>query len=76
MVTAKIVCHSKSEPQGEGDDRQVTVSFGADYADDRNKEWARWTPGLSLTMGLRGAVADRFEVGKAYTLEFVEEGAQ
>lgn len=36
-------------------------------------EWARWTPGLSLTMGVRGAVADRFEVGKPYTLQFVEE---
>jgi hypothetical protein len=56
MVTAKITCLSKSE-SGEGDDRQVNVSFGADYADDRNKEWSRYTPGLSLTMGLRGAVA-------------------
>jgi hypothetical protein len=31
------------------------VTFGADYADERNKEWARWTPSpMSLTMGLRG----------------------
>lgn len=72
MVTAKIHCQSKTE-QGEGDDRQVTVSFLPDYADERNKEWSRWTPALSLSMTLRGAVADRFEVGKAYTLQFVED---
>lgn len=71
-VTAKIICNSKQE-SGDGDDRTVNVSFGADYADDRNKEWARWTPGLSLTMGLRGAVADRFEVGKPYLLTFTPE---
>lgn len=72
MVTAKIVCQTKQEA-GEGDDRQVNVAFVPDYADDRNKEWARWTPGLSLTMGLKGAVADQFEVGKAYTLTFTPE---
>jgi hypothetical protein len=71
-ITAKIVCNNKQEA-GEGDDRTVNVSFNADYADNRNREWARWTPGLSLTMGLRGAVADRFEVGKAYTLTFAPE---
>jgi hypothetical protein len=71
-ITAKIVCNNKQEA-GEGDDRTVNVSFNADYADNRNREWTRWTPGLSLTMGLRGAVADRFEVGKAYTLTFAPE---
>lgn len=70
MVTAKIKCTSKGSESGEGEDRTVLVSFGPDYADGANAEWARWTPGLSLSMGLRGAVADRFEVGKAYTLTF------
>lgn len=72
MVTAKIICQTKQE-SGEGEDRQVTVTFVPDYADERNKEWARWTPGLSLTMGLKGAVADKFEVSKAYTLQFVAD---
>ncbi|RKN38440.1 hypothetical protein [Micromonospora endolithica] len=73
MITAKIVCQSKQET-GEGDDRQVTVTFAPDYHDGRNKEWARWTPGLSLTMGLKGEVADRFDVGQAFTLTFTPEG--
>jgi len=72
MVTAKIFCASKTET-GELDERQATVTFAPDYADGRNKEWALYTPGLSLTMGLRGAVADRFEVGKVYTLTFAPE---
>jgi hypothetical protein len=72
MVTAKIQCQSKNET-GEGDDRQVVVTFLPDYADGRNKEWSLYTPSLSLSMTLKGAVADRFEPGKAYTLQFVEE---
>lgn len=71
MITAKVVCNAKIDQPG--DDRQVTVSFNADYADGRNKEWSLYTPSLGLTMALRGPVADRFEVGKAYTLEFREE---
>ncbi|WP_431728566.1 hypothetical protein [Verrucosispora sp. TAA-831] len=72
MVTAKIYCQSKAE-SGEGDERQAVVTFAPDYADGRNKEWALHTPGLSLTMGLKGPVADRFEPGKAYTLTFAED---
>ncbi len=75
MITAKVVCQSKSE-LGEGENRQVTVTFVPDYADGRNKEWALYTPGLSLTMGLRGSVADRFEVGQAFELRFVPEGSK
>lgn len=72
MITAKTQCQSKTE-SGEGDSRQATVTFVPDYADGRNKEWALYTPGLSLTICLKGAVADRFEQGKAYTLTFTEE---
>jgi hypothetical protein len=72
MVTAKVHCSTKTT-QGEGDDRQVVVTFLPDYADGRNKEWSLYTPALSLSMTLKGAVADRFETGKAYTLQFVEE---
>lgn len=75
MVTAKVLCQNKAE-SGEGEDRTVNVTFVPDYADDRNKEWARWTPGLSLSIGLKGAVADRFEQGKAYTLTFAESDDQ
>jgi hypothetical protein len=71
MVTAKTHCQSKVEA-GEGDTRTANVTFVPDYADGRNKEWALYTPGLSLSMGLKGAVADRFQVGKAYTLTFEE----
>jgi hypothetical protein len=74
MITAKIICQSKNET-GEGDTRQTAVSFLPDYADGRNKQWSLYTPSLSLSMTLKGDVADRFEQGKAYTLQFVEEDA-
>lgn len=72
MITAKVKCYQKTET-GVGDDRQVQVGFTADYADGRNKEWSLYTPALSLSMTLKGDVADRFEIGKAYTLTFTTE---
>lgn len=72
MVTAKIVCQSKTE-SGTGDERQVQVTFAPDYADGRNKEWSLYTPSLSLSMALRGEVADRFQQGGRFTLMFEEE---
>lgn len=75
MITAKVTCQSKTE-NGEGDKRQAVVNFIADYADGRNKEWSLYTPALSVTMTLKGDVADRFEAGKAYTVQFVESDDQ
>jgi hypothetical protein len=68
-VTAKISCTRKTE-QGEGAERQVQVDFLPDYNDGRNKEWSLYTPALSLSMTLKGAVADHFEPGQHYTLTF------
>lgn len=71
-ITAKVFCQHKNE-SGEGEDRQAVVTFLPDYADGRNKEWSRYTPALSLSMTLKGAVADQFETSKAYTLTFTPE---
>jgi len=71
-VTAKVTCNTKTE-SGEGEQRQVVVNFLPDYADGRNKEWSLYTPCLSLSMTLKGSVADQFEPGKAYTLTFTPE---
>lgn len=71
MITAKIKLNSTIErPNADGSIDQVDLFFGADYADGRNKEWAKWTPGLSLTVGVKPEVAEKFEVGEAYTLTF------
>lgn len=70
MITAKVKCSSKGEPTGDG---QVALSFLADYGDGRNKEWSLYTPSLSLSMTVKGDVANLFEQGKAYTLQFVED---
>lgn len=72
MITAKVWCNSKTE-SGTGEDRQVAVRFNADYRDGRNKEWARWTPSLDLSVTLKGEVADKFAIGQGYTLTFEQE---
>lgn len=74
MITAKIRCDSKTESGSTVDgSRQARVSFGPDYADNRNREWSLATPTLSLTMTLNGEAADLFDQGKRYTLQFVDD---
>lgn len=70
MITAKVSLASKVV-QGPGTPHQsVLLTFGADYHDGRNKQWAKATPYLNLVMVVTPEVADRFEQGQAYTLTF------
>jgi hypothetical protein len=71
-VTAKIECQSKTAQSEGTEQEQVQLTFVADYTDGRNKEWSRYTPALSLSMTVLPSVADRFQVGNAYTLTFDE----
>lgn len=74
MVTAKVVCHSKTDFEDEeGVVNAATVEIVADYAEGRNSEWASATPFLSLKMKLNGEAAQLFEEGKRYTLTFEED---
>lgn len=64
-VTAKAQLNTK------GDGTQAaTLSFGPDYQDGRNAEWAAATPSLSINMTVKGDVADFFEQGGKYTVTF------
>lgn len=65
-INAKIKLSNKADIH----DGQVALVFGADYNDGRNKEWSKYTPALSLSMTVLESVAEKFEVGKAYTLTF------
>lgn len=73
MVTAKVTCQGKTVQSEGTDSEQVQLTFVPDYQDGRNKEWARFTPALSLTMTVLPEVAARFRQGAHYTLEFAEE---
>jgi hypothetical protein len=64
-VTAKVRIQNKTEFK-----EHTTLTFYADYADGRNKEWAYATPSLSVQMTVRPEVGQHFEQGKAYTLTF------
>jgi hypothetical protein len=68
-TTAKIKVTGKT-PVTDG---QTILNFGADYADDRNKEWSKYTPALSLGMTVLDSVAERFELGQSFTLTFTPE---
>ena len=71
-VTAKVFCSGKSFSASKGAGPSgASVTFACDYADGRNKEWAQYTPSLSLTMQVKNP--DLFELGRAYTLTFTPD---
>ncbi len=66
-ITAKVFLSSKSSA-GDG---QTLLSFTPDYADGANKEWAKYTPSLNLTMTVLDEVAEQFgEPLAKFTLTF------
>lgn len=73
-VTAKVIVNGRTEQRNAaGEVDTVTLQFNADYSDGRNKEWAKYTPGLSITMGVKPEVAEHFPMGQAFTLTFEAE---
>lgn len=66
-VTAKVFLSGRSS-NGQG---ETNLSFTADYADGANKEWAKYTPSLSLSMVVLDEIAEQFgEYGTKFTLNF------
>lgn len=55
-----------------GDDQNF-LAFNADYSDERNKEWAKHTPALSLSLTVIDSVAENFEQGGRYLLTFEKQ---
>lgn len=66
-TTAKLALSSKTD-----NNEQVQLSFVPDYADGRNKEWAKYTPSLSLVMNVLPEVAEKFISGQAYVMTLEE----
>jgi hypothetical protein len=56
--------------KGESNAGQTALAFGADYNDERNKEWAKYTPGLAVQMHVLDSVAEQFEKGGRYLITF------
>jgi hypothetical protein len=68
-ITAKVQV-ARKEVTAAAADGETDLVFSADYADGRNKEWAKYTPGLDLRMRVKNSVAEQFNVGDAFTLTF------
>ena len=66
MTTTAVTTLGTIEDRGD----QVMLGFNADYNDERNKEWAKYTPALSVVMHVRPDVAEQFEQGGRYLLTF------
>lgn len=76
-VRAKFYCSEKSQTAGQGDISHLgaivkmrPVVSSSDNAE--NAEFFKWTPYGELTMGVVSQeVADQFELGKSYYLDFM-----
>lgn len=64
-ITAVATLNGKTDNNG-----QVQLGFNADYNDERNKEWAKYTPALSITMHVTQEVAEKFDQGGRYLVTF------
>lgn len=71
-TSAKIFLSGKTAA-GDG---QTSLHFTADYADGANKEWAKYTPSLSIQMTVLDEVAADWEFGDHFDLVFTKRGAQ
>lgn len=52
---------------------QAGINLVADYLDGRNKEWAQFTPHLSIAMTIKEGLEKKFGVGQAFKLVFIPE---
>jgi hypothetical protein len=68
-TTLKVRLDGRTEVQ----DDQTLLVFAADYSDDRNQEWAKYTPSLSFAFTVKNECeAAGYEVGSTYTLTLEE----
>ena len=51
----------------------VALSFNADYSNDQNKEWAKYTPSMHLGMTVKEEVAELFDFNETYLLTFEKQ---
>ena len=56
--------------KGESSFGQTALHFCADYTDERNKDWAKFTPVLSVQMNVQDSIAEGFELGGRYLVTF------
>jgi hypothetical protein len=67
QITAVATLYRKEKTS---DSEQTQLAFTADYADERNKEWAKYTPALSLNMNVLNSVAEHFDLQGSYLITF------
>ena len=68
--TTAVATLSTMDAKGNG---ETSLAFYADYGDERNRAWAKYTPALSLSMTVTDAVAEQFEQGGRYLLTFEKQ---
>lgn len=69
-LRAKMRPNQKVET-GAGGDRQVQVQFHV-AGGPENLEWSRFTPSGSLSLTLKGDLADQLTIGKDYYVDIAE----
>lgn len=72
MFTAKIRCTGKT-PNAGSTPPTTTVTYGPDYGEGKNAEWAARTPTINVSMAMLDEVAARVEVGDEITLTFSKQ---
>lgn len=69
-ITAVAKLYQKTNNE---DGETTTLSFNADYNDERNKAWSKWTPALNVGMNVLNSVAEQFELQANYVITFEKQ---
>lgn len=68
-VTAKVMVSSQEVFVG----GMAKVHLNADYENNKNAEWAVFTPTLTMTMMVNEKASYKFRPGTAFTLTFTKD---
>lgn len=69
-ITAVAKLYHKNENPNE---ETTQLLFNANYNDERNREWSKYTPSLAISMNVINSVADQFQLNANYVLTFEKQ---
>jgi hypothetical protein len=66
----KTTAVAKLEAKQAHRDDEFILHFAADYNDEANKAWAKYTPAFNVTMVVKSEIAEGFNLGETYIITF------
>jgi hypothetical protein len=70
--SAKLIVSGRQVQQEGTEHEVVLLTYTADYNDDKNKEWSRYTPSMGVTQTVLPEVAEGIQTGDTFDVLFTK----